>query len=692
MKIYFFLITSLFFSPAIAKKNSSLSAATESIEVRRDKLRKILNSQSDSSSKDIALVQADERDYNQINLELLEKFRLSLRHQKFKSFKNFLTEEFSLYFYKRDEKKHTLQNKITISPWKIKKSPSSELTKYISGLDEIVDLSFSYIEVKVLKRTKEGATSQAHLKSIFDLRAIKNQTRIHDRGEVIFHVKNINNKWKINSLLFTAGKSLHKKQASFKKVTLNLKNKKSSRDHIRCAQENLNIADFNNDKKQDILVSTKDYQAIFQGDGQGQFTLFKENSLTKNIKKTLFYNADFNNDGLEDILSIEPGRIISIYQNKGAMKFTKKSSIKLPKSDIAHPPITIADFNNDKLLDFFVAQPFFIPISLDPQASPNIETSPSPPGLYINRKNFTFRHKQNNKTPLIKKRYDTMLPAQVLTADIDTDGDQDIFLTDENGTLFFAYRNNDNGVLQPIFKKIHISQDEYATKTIIKDLNQDGKLDIVYAQTNFVPSQRLFNSGIINHDYQYAQVKGKKGVHLFTGSANFKFSNSTETSFDFHTGEGVAGVDLLDYNNDGYLDVYVSNGLWSGNLPTNDITSLFVQADTSNISVHMNKDQEKSSTPPSPFLFFLNEAPEDSKTKKNTIKKSSSLAGHQRNRLYLNNKNQTFTEVGFLEGVDSPIDGHLVKAIDINNDHKTDLILKNCTQNQKEVLFVYLNN
>mgnify|MGYP006439175019 CR=1 FL=1 len=285
-----------------------------------------------------------------------------------------------------------------------------------------------------------------------------------------------------------------------------------------------------------------------------------------------------------------------------------------------------------------------------------------------------------------------MLPAQVLTADIDTDGDQDIFLTDENGTLFFAYRNNDNGVLQPIFKKIHISQDEYATKTIIKDLNQDGKLDIVYAQTNFVPSQRLFNSGIINHDYQYAQVKGKKGVHLFTGSANFKFSNSTETSFDFHTGEGVAGVDLLDYNNDGYLDVYVSNGLWSGNLPTNDITSLFVQADTSNISVHMNKDQEKSSTPPSPFLFFLNEAPEDSKTKKNTIKKSSSLAGHQRNRLYLNNKNQTFTEVGFLEGVDSPIDGHLVKAIDINNDHKTDLILKNCTQNQKEVLFVYLNN
>ena len=58
-------------------------------------------------------------------------------------------------------------------------------------------------------------------------------------------------------------------------------------------------------------------------------------------------------------------------------------------------------------------------------------------------------------------------------------------------------------------------------------------------------------------------------------------------------------------------------------------------------------------------------------------KNSMSLAGHQRNRLFHNNGDGTFTEVGFVAGVDSIADGYMPAIADLNRDGKLDLILRN---------------
>ena len=56
---------------------------------------------------------------------------------------------------------------------------------------------------------------------------------------------------------------------------------------------------------------------------------------------------------------------------------------------------------------------------------------------------------------------------------------------------------------------------------------------------------------------------------------------------------------------------------------------------------------------------------------------SFSLGGDQRNRLYRNNGDGTFTEVGYLEGADCSEDGYIVAPMDIDNNGTQDLVLRN---------------
>jgi hypothetical protein len=54
-----------------------------------------------------------------------------------------------------------------------------------------------------------------------------------------------------------------------------------------------------------------------------------------------------------------------------------------------------------------------------------------------------------------------------------------------------------------------------------------------------------------------------------------------------------------------------------------------------------------------------------------------SMTGFQRNRLFRNNGDGTFTDVAYVLGVDSINDGYVVTTTDINHDGKMDLVLRN---------------
>jgi len=53
------------------------------------------------------------------------------------------------------------------------------------------------------------------------------------------------------------------------------------------------------------------------------------------------------------------------------------------------------------------------------------------------------------------------------------------------------------------------------------------------------------------------------------------------------------------------------------------------------------------------------------------------MGGNQSNRLFRNNGDGTFTEVGYLENADRMEDGYIVAPVDINNDGVQDLVMRN---------------
>lgn len=75
--------------------------------------------------------------------------------------------------------------------------------------------------------------------------------------------------------------------------------------------------------------------------------------------------------------------------------------------------------------------------------------------------------------------------------------------------------------------------------------------------------------------YMKKVIMGNNGLRLYKGYGVGNFVEMIKLSgFDW-VGEGMAGVEFIDYDNDGLLDIYVVNGLWLGISKEQDFLSVF---------------------------------------------------------------------------------------------------------------------
>lgn len=494
--------------------------------------------------------------------------------------------------------------------------------------------------------------------------------------------------WKINGYQM----AMSTKAPAFEKVANNMGFDSGKvytrREALRRGGYALAVEDFNNDGILDAFVGAFGGSQIYLGTKTGSFELQKDHpaSVVTLAKSAAF--VDLDNDGWKDLLISRfaadqlTGDIL-VYRNKnGTFAEVKNAFASNILRDYAMP-MAIADYNGDGLLDVYVGFPGSLDFSIKATAGENNASNVN--GLFYNKGNFQFTDSSNF---IATGGASNVFPHGSLASDIDLDGDMDIVVMDDRMNPSPIYRNTGDGKFQSSEQTYKVSNIGYGMGVSVGDLNGDSLPDIVMTNATFSALNRMKNRS----------TKGgpDSAILYFENKGDGTFSDKSASSGLAHAaGEGAGGVNLIDYDNDGLLDLYVVNGLWSGTNKDVKLDSLFAQMTQTNLGSvnHMQTGigERKSRETQSIFMKMLIQ--EDIKVGNKTEKLS--LGGFQRNRLFKNLGNGKFLDVGYLEGVDSIADGYMALVADLDKDGRSDLVLRNCdpgvSESQFPVVEVYRN-
>jgi hypothetical protein len=146
----------------------------------------------------------------------------------------------------------------------------------------------------------------------------------------------------------------------------------------------------------------------------------------------------------------------------------------------------------------------------------------------------------------------------VAVGDYDNDGFPDIYVTQYGGTIL--YHNNGDGTFTDVTEKAGVRVAGWTTSAVWFDYDNDGRLDLFVGQ--FVDYDMAAGCGVASdgkHHYCIPRIFGALPSHLFHNNGDGTFTDvSRESGIASHPGKAL-GVVATDVNNDGNMDLFVSN-------------------------------------------------------------------------------------------------------------------------------------
>lgn len=267
------------------------------------------------------------------------------------------------------------------------------------------------------------------------------------------------------------------------------------------------------DEFDDLLIRTRSQtQKLFKNNGDGTFTDISNSS---GISTSAIYNiADFDNDGLTDLLSVANSNY-SILYNNGNSTFSSPEIIA-PLPDFMG--VALLDYNNDGLIDIY---------GTTYGANPN--------QLLQNNGDGTFTDKTIEAGLVYNDR-----AHGVDVGDYNNDGFVDVYVgsySKTKGQLCKLFENNGDGTFTNATASTN-THGHYDTRTTtFTDFNNDGWLDIFSSHHDF---------------YEYSNTMQKSLFGVVFEEAGADLGISGEWIGDYF------GVGWSDYNLDGAIDFFAA--------------------------------------------------------------------------------------------------------------------------------------
>ncbi len=402
---------------------------------------------------------------------------------------------------------------------------------------------------------------------------------------------------------------------------------------------------------------------LYRNRGDGTFEDITESSgvgVLENTACALFVDVD--NDGRQDLVVVRATGPM-LFMNEGNGKFRQKADA----FQFATPPLgtftgaAAADYDRDGWLDiYFSLYIYYQGTDQYKYPSPYYDAENGPPNFLMrNSRNGTFRDVTTD-TGLNKNN--TRYSFCCGWSDFNGDGWPDLYVVNDFGRKNL-YRNNGDGTFTDIAAELGVEDIGAGMSVCCFDYDNDSAQDLYVANMWTAAGERITAQDVFKKDAA-PEVRAYYHQHAM-GNSLFKNQGATFSDQTMHAGVGIGrwawSSDTWDFDHDGFPDIYIANGMVTGPSPE-DLNSFFWRQ-----VVAYSPQEAKPSARYEQGWSAINEL----------IRSDATWSGSERNILYANNRDGTFSDISGVVGLDFLEDGRSFAIADFDHDGREEVFLKN---------------
>ncbi len=413
---------------------------------------------------------------------------------------------------------------------------------------------------------KVGSTGQAKL-SFFLIGRDTEGRREWLRGSAEVQVRRGESRWQFQSFNLTGLESLVATRDLFSEVALpagvemRLPPYGSPGNKLHLfAWHGAAVADFNNDGWMDLVVAAPGRLYLYLNEGNGSFREVSEKAGLQASEHPVSPLAlDYDNDGDTDIFISTLGTQM-LLENRlvpdGKLVFRDVSVLAGVAVEAIAISTTAGDVNADGYPDIYVTcYQNFGPVLPN---SFRQATNGTPNLLFINQRDGTFREEAERWGVA-----DSRWSYAASFADVNGDGRLDLYVANDMGGGNSLYIHQGDRFVDEAVRRGVLDQG-FGMGVSFADYNNDGRLDLHITNMYSTAGNRVLGRVFPKPDSgQNALVKLAAGNSLYQNTGDGYFRNTTDEAGPF-PGSWAWGGGFIDFDNDGWEDLYTPNGFISG--------------------------------------------------------------------------------------------------------------------------------